>query len=158
SATPQPKPAPKNTMPRLRVDSSGRLWLAVRSAHPIWWNPQGTVWTEHVASYDGKAWTGPIFLAHSDNLLDNRPALVSAKPGELMVIGSSDSRRQFRLIEKILTQEGGFQDPYNNDLYANTLTLGPASGPVSAKAASGPSVAAPVAAVASERATTNLMR
>src|SRR5262249_7118216 len=39
SATPIPPPAPRNTSPRLSVDSSGRLWLAVRSAHPIWWNP-----------------------------------------------------------------------------------------------------------------------
>ena len=65
SATPLPKPAPKNSMPRLQVDSSGRLWLAVRSAQPIWWNQMGTVWSEHVASYDGNSWTGPVFLAHS---------------------------------------------------------------------------------------------
>lgn len=31
------------------------------------------------------------FLAHTDNLLDNRPALASLKGGELQVIGSSDS-------------------------------------------------------------------
>src|SRR5579864_1932313 len=77
--------APKNTSPRLHIDSSGRMWLALRSSHPIWWNPIGTVWSEYVISYDGTQWTGPIFLSHSDNLLDNRPALVSPKAGQLMV-------------------------------------------------------------------------
>ena len=81
SATPIPPAAPKNSSPRLTVDASGRLWLAVRSAHPVWWtNPLGTVWTEHVASFDGNAWTGPVFLAHTDNLLDNL-ALILALEG-----------------------------------------------------------------------------
>jgi len=158
SLTPQPKPAPRNSMPRLRVDSSGRLWLAVRSANPLWWNPVGTVWFEHVASYDGKTWTGPVFLAHSDNLLDNRPALVSVKPGELMVIGSSDSRQQFHLVEKLLTREGGYEDPYNNDLYVSTLVLGPAAGSPAARAAGKPVAPAPSATAMAERATTAAMR
>ena len=129
--------SPKNTLPRLQCDASGRLWMAYRSAHPIWWNPLGTVWTEHVVSWDGAAWTGPIFLSHSDNLLDNRPALVSMKAGEMMVIGSSDSRRQFHalrgrgaqpLTALVDSDNGVPRDPYNNDLYSNTLTLGPAAG------------------------------
>jgi len=33
---------PRNTLPRLLVDASGRIWLAFRSAHPIWWTPIGT--------------------------------------------------------------------------------------------------------------------
>src|SRR6266446_2181478 len=128
SATPIPPAAPKNSSPRLTVDGSGRLWLAVRSAHPVWWtNPLGTVWTEHVASFDGNAWTGPVFLAHTDNLLDNRPALVSTRGGELMVIGSSDSRRQFHAIDNATAS--GYKDPYNNDIFMNTISLPPAAGP-----------------------------
>ena len=122
---------PKNTSPRLLVDDSGRMWLAFRSAHPIWWNPIGTVWTEYVASFDGAKWSQPIFLAHSDNLLDNRPALASVKPGQLLVIGSSDGRRQFQPVQ--LSDRGGnpkpghIEDPYENDLFANDIELGPAA-------------------------------
>ncbi len=87
--------APKNTLPRLAVDASGRIWLAYRSVTPVWWNPLGTVWTEYLASYDGAKWTGPVYLSHSDNLLDNRPALVSKAAGELAVIGSSRPSRRF---------------------------------------------------------------
>jgi len=126
--------APKNSNPRLHIDSSGRIWLALRSNHPIWWNPIGTVWTEYVVSYDGSQWTGPIFLSHTDNLLDNRPALVSTRPGELLVLGSADERRQFHKIEKYWTPTGMNpsvpNDPFNNDLYANQITLAPASGTI----------------------------
>ena len=67
----------KNTLPRLAVDDSGRIWLAFRSPHPTWWNPIGTVWTEYLVSFNGKEWTRPIFLNHTDNILDNRPALAA---------------------------------------------------------------------------------
>ncbi|MGH9657515.1 MAG: hypothetical protein ACRD96_03165, partial [Bryobacteraceae bacterium] len=129
--------APRNTMPRLLADSSGRLWLAFRSSHPIWWGPLGTVWTEYVISYDGSKWSGPVFLTHSDNLLDNRPALAAPEPGRLLVVGSSDNRRQFHLsqvaaIPEIVT------DPYNNDLWANEIALPPARGPLSVRAGAAP--------------------
>lgn len=145
-AAPAPQ-SPKNTLPRLRFDSSGRLWLAFRSAHPIWWNLVGTVWTEFVTSYDGNAWTAPVFLSHSDNLLDNRPALASTRAGEIMVIGSSDSRRQFHRVGPAAA--GGMQldgsvpqDPYNNDLYVNTIDLAPATAPIAVKASPAPTTPA----------------
>src|SRR5262249_53099292 len=60
--------APKNTLPRVTIDSSGRMWLAVRSVNPVWWTILGTVWTEYVMSYSGGKWTEPIYLHHTDNL------------------------------------------------------------------------------------------
>src|SRR5262249_53350741 len=45
----------RNSYPRLTADASGRLWLAFRSAYPVWWTQVGTVWTEHLTSYDGAA-------------------------------------------------------------------------------------------------------
>ena len=130
SATPVPPVSPKNSSPRLHIDASGRIWLAARSPHPITWNPLGTVWSEYIASYDGATWTGPVFIGNSDNVLDNRPALVSLKAGELTVIGSSDSRRNFQLAGIARPrQTGAIEDPYNNDLYMNRMTL-PAAGAV----------------------------
>jgi hypothetical protein len=123
-------PNPRNTVPRLTVDDSGRIWLAFRSAHPIWWNPIGTVWTEYVVSLDGSEWTRPVFLTHTDNLLDNRPALVVPRTGDLLVLGSADNRRQFYLSEKSgdATNEAPSpgNDPFNNDLHMNEISLGPA--------------------------------
>ncbi len=113
----------KNTMPRLAIDASGRIWLAFRTAHPIWWGALGTVWTENVVSYDGAKWSSPIFLPHTDNVLDNRPALVSTAAGNLTVIGSSDGRRQFLRPVDLNDRP----DPFNNDLYSTEIQLGAAT-------------------------------
>ncbi len=152
--------APKNTSPRLSIDSSGRIWLALRSSHPIWWSPIGTVWSEYVISYDGAQWTGPIFLSHSDNLLDNRPALVSQRPGELMVFGSADGRRQFHRIQRFATPTGMDpsvpSDPFNNDLYANEIALGPAAASLGVAAGEEPT-SAPARADQPERSAVSLL-
>jgi len=131
NAHPWPGSNPRNSLPRLLVDASGRVWLAYRSMHPAVWTPIGTSWTEYVASYDGKAWTGPVFIFRSDNILDNRPALVSRHSGELTLIGSSDSRRELQYMLKQgwdLKQLLGsaIADPYNNDLYSSVISLPPA--------------------------------
>ena len=138
--------APRNTAPRIQADASGRIWVAFRSMHPTWWNPLGTVYSEYVASYDGSKWTGPIFLAHSDNILDNRPALIGLRAGELMVINSSDGRRELPQASRhgaapsILNFE---KDPFNNDLYSDVIALPPAPGPVAVSGAATPAMATP---------------
>ncbi|HEY3840898.1 MAG TPA: DUF3604 domain-containing protein [Bryobacteraceae bacterium] len=146
--------APKNTSPRLLSDSSGRLYLAYRSPHPTFWMPIGTIWSEYLVSYDGKAWNKPIFLPHSDNLLDNRPALVAAKPGELMIIGSSDHRRELppgmQQPARYFNEDVG-TDRYNNDLFAVTIALGAAHGNPPTASMPAPAVAAAPAWVAKER-------
>jgi hypothetical protein len=159
---PQGPRSPKNSLPRLTVDASGRLWLAFRAMFPVRWSVIGSVWTEYLVSYDCNSWTGPVYLAHSDNLLDNRPAVISMKPGQVVVIGSSDGRANFPaglpdldLLGRILRHIGGSKvpaaaltggptalmgnpaakDPYNNDLYAAVLSLAPSSSPVAVKSA-----------------------
>jgi hypothetical protein len=125
----------RNSLPRLSVDASGRIWLAFRSMSPVVWSILGTCWSEYVTSFDGKAWTDPVYLFRSDNTLDNRPALVSRGAGDLIVLQSSDYRRE---VQRGLAKgwnpgvwDGyGFDDPYNNDLFASVLSLPPAASPV----------------------------
>jgi hypothetical protein len=79
-----------------------------------------------------------MYLHHSDNLLDNRPAIVSAKAGEALVIGSSDGRREFRAISYMpgihtLGPDELPVDPYSNDLFASHVSLGSASAPPATK-------------------------
>lgn len=156
-ATP-PRRAPRNTAPRLTIDSSGRMWVACRSAFPVFWTTIGTVWTEHVASYSGSTWTGPIYIHHSDNILDNRPALVSPNAGNLFLLGSSDGRRQFHALSYLPGQKTSpaedselTSDPYNNDLYGNRISLGPASAPPATKTITGTTAAGPDAQDKDER-------
>jgi hypothetical protein len=129
----------KNTLPRLVVDPSGRIWLAFRSPHPTWWNPIGTVWTEYLVSFNGKEWTRPIYLNHTDNILDNRPALVGLAGGELLIVSSSDGRRNLKPSEGNSNQFGltqnPFADPYENDLWSDEVDLGPMAKPISVVAA-----------------------
>lgn len=153
----------RNSLPRLQVDASGRIWLAFRTNAPIFWSVLGHSWSEYVTSFDGKTWTDPVYLFRSDNTLDNRPALVSRRAGDLVVIQSSDSRREVqRLLEKGWTTnvwDGyGFPDAYNNDLFASVLTLPTASGPVTGHDSGAPP--APVVVKDSEdyRASTEKVR
>ena len=129
----------KNTLPRLVVDGPGRIWLAFRSPHPTWWNPIGTVWTEYLVSFDGKEWTRPVFLNHSDNILDNRPALAATGSGKLLIVNSSDGRRNLKPTEGNSNQFGltqsPFADPYQNDLWSDEIDLGPAAKAISVVAA-----------------------
>lgn len=122
-----PPPRPLNNYPRMLADRGGRIWLAYRTAHPVWWTGLGTVWFENVVSFDGAAWSNPIFIPHSDNVLDNRPALVSTAAGELMIVASSDGRQQFHPLMRPFNIPGQAfaleQDPYNNDLYASRILL-----------------------------------
>ena len=116
----------KNTLPRLTIDDSGRISVAFRTAHPLWWSPIGTVWSEYVISFDGKQWSKPIYLDHSDNLLDNRPAVLARpRPGKLLIVNSSDGRHKFVPANSIMGEREGTKDPYNNDLWSQEVDLGP---------------------------------
>jgi len=117
----------RNNYPRLAIDGSGRLWLAYRSAYPVWWDPIGTVWTEHLTSFDGSTWTPSIYLHHTDNLLDNRPAIVPTRTGTVVVVDSSDNRRVF--------QPSAGAEVYNDDIWTSEISLGAASRAMAVKPA-----------------------
>jgi hypothetical protein len=88
-----PPPRPLNSLPRLLADRGGRIWLAYRTEQPLQWSRAGGPWFENIVSFDGNMWSNPIFLMHSDNLLDNRPALATTAAGELLIVRSSDNRQ-----------------------------------------------------------------
>jgi len=113
--SPQVPPRPRNSFPRLTVDSSGRVWIAYRSI----WPPLGylirTLWHESLACYDGDRWVGPMFVPDTDNFLDNRPALAALPNGRLLLIHSRDYRAT--------SAQFGPTERFNNDLYASEIEL-----------------------------------
>lgn len=98
---------PQLAAPRLTADASGRVWLAVRSPRLGVRAPVGTAWLEHVAWYEGQQWSDEIICPGTDNLLDNRPALLPLETEKILMVGSSDGR---------LESTGGLPNWYLNEL------------------------------------------
>ncbi len=101
-----------NSYPRLAVDRSGRVWLSFRHREG-WRGPAGTYWQSYLTSYDGNRWTTPVPVIYSDNLLDNRPALVGLTTGHLLIVYSGDGRYRY----------AGPLGVVNNALYAAFVRL-----------------------------------
>lgn len=114
--SPQVSPLSRNSFPRLIVDKDGRLWIAYRSIWPALRYQIRSFWYENLASFDGERWHGPIFMADSDNLLDNRPALVALADGRLLAIHSRDYRA-------VTSPRAAPIARVNNDLYASEISL-----------------------------------
>ncbi|MHC4403750.1 MAG: hypothetical protein ACYTG0_29180 [Planctomycetota bacterium] len=97
------------SIPRLLADDAGRLWLLCRRHRRA--GGGGEIWSSFTTYHQGEDWSTPVRLAHSENLLDNRPALLAPAGGGLMAIHSSDGRT------------GGTQSAKNNDLYCTVARV-----------------------------------
>ncbi len=128
-----------NSFPRLAVDGSGRVWVAFRHRlEAIWGNNPvhmlvGAVWLEYATCLDGDAWSAPVFLAASDNVLDVRPALARVRGERLLAIYPADGRLRHEVIgadeqRKIFFTGGGVtvSGQAKNELYAAVLPRLPA--------------------------------
>lgn len=123
------------SLPRLAADSQGRLWMLLRR-HPNN-SGGGELWVSMVTHNAGDGWTRPVPLAHSENLLDNRPAVVPLDEGRILAVHSTDYRTQ------------GTRNADQNDLYCS---IAQADGAVKPPALVAPPAAAAVAPVHPEEA------
>jgi hypothetical protein len=98
SQTPQPPPMPLNSFPRLATDSGGTVYLVFRTVGSQQRSPVGSTWVEQVSYFDGSGWNGPLFVPHTDGLLDDRPAVAALAPGRLLMISTSDHRQSARMV------------------------------------------------------------
>jgi len=121
---------PLNSFPRIAADSNGAIYLAFRT--PISGRSQmGTTWVENLAYFDGGSWNGPITIPHSENFLDERAALASIAPGDLMMIVTTDYRqsapeaagKKGRRKKQAAAGGRAAGDEINNDLYAAEMHL-----------------------------------
>lgn len=136
------KRADKVAVPRITSDSTGRIWLAVRSPRLGSRVSVGNAWFEHLTYYDGEEWVREIICPQTDNILDNRPAMVGLPSGEVVMVSSSDGRfamgarlpqwfvRELaKKGEKVVQKpvESKWPDPVNNELIMAKLGPLPAS-------------------------------
>jgi len=128
--------------PRLAADATGRVWLAVRSPRYGERTGVGTAFFEHLAFYEGSKWSSEIVCGLTDNILDNRPAMVAAPDGRLLLVTSSDRRyatagrlpwwliRELRQKGERIEQKAPkpkWPDPVNNELVM--AEVGPVGSP-----------------------------
>ncbi|MCP5115698.1 MAG: hypothetical protein GY953_33135, partial [bacterium] len=103
--------------PRLATTPDGTVFLAYRNAMGNIWGPGGTCWYENVVWFDGGRWRGPVFVARSDGILDNRPAMAAMGDSHLLMVGSTDHR--FHRSGRVW---GGAQSEWiNYDLMAHEI-------------------------------------
>jgi hypothetical protein len=131
-----------NSFPRLAVDGAGRVWLMFRHRDEVVWGNNavmvvGGVWLSYATALGEKGWSAPRPLANSDNLLDNRPALVAVPDGPVLAFHSSDGRLR-REVEmnpernrRYYTHSGTPPGVVNNDIFVAALAAkaGPAVSP-----------------------------
>jgi hypothetical protein len=140
--------------PRLVADKDGRIWLAYRARAPHFWCNVGTSWFEYVTCYEGAQWLRPVYVHNSDNILDNRPAMVPLADGSVLLVGSADGRQKVSGYPAATQKEkpqADKADPVNNDIFASQFGLpgvNPARPQLVAVAAEKP--AAPVGAAEKE--------
>jgi len=89
----KPSDANKFAVPRLICDAAGRVWLAARSPRMGERGGPGTTWFEHLLIYRGDAWSTDFVVPQTDNILDNRPAMVARPDGSVAYVSSTDGRR-----------------------------------------------------------------
>lgn len=121
-----------NNIARLACDPAGRIWLFARSREGAFHTPIGFVWTNYAAVYEAGAWTGPVILPHSDNLLYNAPAVAAHPKGGFVVAHSTDHRQDRSVSRGVRAGAGaGVRDPFDNDIFVSRLETSTA--PVSLK-------------------------
>lgn len=88
----QPVTAIAPTYPRLSCDASGSVWLAFRGKPGSNWRVRvGSVWCEYLTRLTADGWTEASQIPHSNNILDNRPALTPLA-SDLLAVFSADGR------------------------------------------------------------------
>lgn len=78
------------SFPRLSADDKGRIWLVFRRIALK--SGAGERWVSYASYIKGDLWSDPLLFPYSDNLLDNRPALVPQKGSGLLGVYSGDGR------------------------------------------------------------------
>jgi hypothetical protein len=78
--------------PRIATGADGNVWLTFRGKPGGGWRtPVGSVWFEYVTRLGSDGWNEATWLPRSNDILDNRPAVV-ANGDQLTVVFSGDGR------------------------------------------------------------------
>lgn len=99
--------------PRLAADDAGHVFLAFRGRPPTgnWRLGVGSVWFEYVTCHTGDGWAPAAWMPRSNNVLDNRPALVATAEHDILVAFSGDGRGDVSPIGEVADPNTPPADP-----------------------------------------------
>ena len=115
-----------NNIARIANDQAGRTWIFARARQNDFRTPLGSLWLNWAAYFDGAKWIGPILVPHSDNLLYNTPAVLASPKGGLVILHSTDHRKDRQIVRKGAGGNAALDatsDPFDNDLYVSRLSV-----------------------------------
>jgi hypothetical protein len=142
---------PRNSFPRLATDPDGTVYLAYRqiagtglSTSQATGSSIGSLWVGEMVYFDGNVWHGPAYLANSDAVADNRPAILPLAGGRLLMAQSTDHR--------LFPAPGGTPaaDGANSDIYALDVQVTRSQQPANLQLLGPATPATPDPAVAAE--------
>lgn len=88
------------TYPRLASDRAGNIWLAFRGKPGSNWRVQvGSVWCEYVTRLGTEGWSEAAWIPHTNNILDNRPALIAMGQSDVLAVFSGDGRGEVNPLD-----------------------------------------------------------
>ncbi|MCA9063675.1 MAG: hypothetical protein KDA96_11470, partial [Planctomycetaceae bacterium] len=173
------------TYPRLTCDHSGHVWLAFRGKPGTNWRVNvGSVWCEYLTCLGADGWTDAVWVPHTNNILDNRPAIAAIGNSEVALVFSGDGRGEVDPLDETDVhlpgasddadvapadvpptqprrgRRGQQTDPNNQVLYTiiNAAAFAPGDGPVELTPVEAEVPAAPAADVVEERSDVQRMR
>lgn len=88
------------TYPRLTSDRAGNIWLAFRGKPGTNWRVQvGSVWCEYLTRLGTDGWSEAAWIPHTNNILDNRPALIAMGQSDMLAVFSGDGRGEVNPLD-----------------------------------------------------------
>lgn len=88
------------TYPRIACDGEGGVWLAFRGKPGGNWRVGvGSVWCEYLTRLGPDGWSDAAWLPHTNNILDNRPALSPVGPSGMLAVFSGDGRGEVNPLD-----------------------------------------------------------
>ncbi|HSU66327.1 MAG TPA: sialidase family protein, partial [Tepidisphaeraceae bacterium] len=107
--------------PRLAIDPKGGVYLTFRGRTGQNWRVGvGSVWCEYVTHLSGEAWSTAAYIPRSNDVLDNRPALVASNDG-LLAFFAGDGRGEMNPPKHGDPDEKALLNPPANALEAEAL-------------------------------------
>ena len=150
----------RSSFPRIAIDSSGIVYLVYRTRYTSSLTEAGTAWSGKAVYFDGANWSGPIAIPHADQWNDNRPALLAAAGGDLIIATASDHRQDgaLRADKGPKAATGNLPDWIDSDIFAAELLVKTVPRSEQLTAIPAETVAAPDPGVDSERRQIAMLR